>query len=219
MPDNAIALDDECTLDKPARGRPRSDEKNTAILDAASFLFMENGFDGTSMDEVAKKAGVSKQTVYSHFANKEQLFSAAIRGTIEEYFPEKVLENVPVHMFEDDFKTVCRTHCELLVSDDAIAMFRILTGAAAKNSNLAKIFWEAGPEEMLTKLMDFLQSWADRGKLKIEDPERAAMQLISLLKGSIHFKLSIGLVENITSEDIDEHVDECIESFLKIYRP
>lgn len=219
MPDNALAFDERSEACKPSRGRPRSDAKNTAILEAASLLFMENGFDGTSMDEVARQAGVSKQTVYSHFANKEQLFSASIRGKIEEYFPDRALKEMQVHTLQDDLKAVCRTYCNLLVSEDAIAMFRVLTGAAAKNSNLAKIFWAAGPAEMLVKLIDFLQSWIDRGELKVKDPERAAMQLISLLKGSVHFKLSIGLIDSVTEEQLDAHVDECVSAFLKIHRP
>ncbi len=218
MPDNALAFEDHSITCKPSRGRPRSDEKNTAILSAASQLFMENGFDGTSMDEVAKRAGVSKQTVYSHFANKEQLFSASIRCKIEEYFPERALQGVPDHTLEEDLRAVCRTHCDLLVSDDAIAMFRVLTGAAAKSSNLAKIFWEAGPAEMLSKLVDFVQSWVDRGELDIEKPERAAMQLISLLKGGVHFKLSIGLIDHVSDADIDAHVDDCVTAFLKLYK-
>ncbi|UTW56395.1 TetR/AcrR family transcriptional regulator [Kordiimonas sp. SCSIO 12610] len=218
MPDNALTCDDQSPLCKPARGRPRSDAKNLAIMEAASQLFMENGFDGTSMDEVAKRAGVSKQTVYSHFANKEQLFSAAIRGKIAEYFPDSLFQHMPDHTLEDDFRIVCRTFCALLVSEDAIAMFRVLTGAAAKNSNLAKIFWDAGPEDMLTKLIDFLQSWIDRGELEIKDTERAATQLISLLKGNLHFQLAIGLVEQVSNEEIEHHVNECMSAFLKIYR-
>lgn len=73
--------------DRPSRGRPRDAEKNNAIVEAASLLFLEQGFDGTSMDEVAKRAGVSKQTVYSHFSGKEQLFSHVIKVTIRNIIP------------------------------------------------------------------------------------------------------------------------------------
>ena len=66
-------------------GRPKSEAKAEAILHAASELFLSQGFQGTSMDAVAKRAGVSKQTVYSHFANKEELFKACIGAKVAGY--------------------------------------------------------------------------------------------------------------------------------------
>ena len=65
------------------RRRTRSARKRSAILDAATTLFLRNGYRGTSMDEIAALAGVSKQTVYKHFADKESLFSEIVTGTVE----------------------------------------------------------------------------------------------------------------------------------------
>ena len=73
---------------KPAGpGRPKDLGKRAAILDVAKRLFSQNGFDGVSMDQIAAEAGVSKLTVYSHFGDKESLFSSAIRAKCEEQMP------------------------------------------------------------------------------------------------------------------------------------
>ncbi|MCC6595535.1 MAG: helix-turn-helix transcriptional regulator, partial [Rhodanobacteraceae bacterium] len=73
-------------------GRPKDLEKRAAILAAAKRLFLDHGFEGTSMDSIAAEAGVSKLTVYSHFRDKETLFTAAIRERCEEQMPEALFD-------------------------------------------------------------------------------------------------------------------------------
>lgn len=203
---------------RPTRGRPRDEEKNSAIIDAASLLFLENGFDGTSMDEVARSAGVSKQTVYSHFSSKEQLFSEAIHITISKYFPDAVLETVEDHTLESDLRTVAENYARLLLSDKAIAMHRVLVAAAGKGPGLAQIFWQAGPQEMNEKLEDFIRAWAEKGALKIDSIEKASGQLITLLKGKLHFMREIGMLQTVSEEEIKAQTEEAVACFLKLYK-
>ena len=204
---------------KPStRGRPRDATKNTAIVNAASRLFLENGFDGASMDEVAKRAGVSKQTVYSHFSSKELLFGESIRAAIAKYYPDLALEKIEVHSLEADLRAVCENYARLLLSEDAMAMFRLLVGAAPKGPALAKIFWESGPDDMERKLEEFLQMWVDRGELIINDTHKAANRLITLVKGRPHFMQSIGLTSSVSEEELQTTVDEAVEAFLRIYK-
>ena len=75
------------TVPAANRGRPKDPAKRAAILEAAKTLFLAGGFSGTSMDAVAKEAGVSKLTVYSHFSDKETLFSAAIEAKCQNMLP------------------------------------------------------------------------------------------------------------------------------------
>jgi TetR/AcrR family transcriptional repressor of mexJK operon len=84
MPDQSIS--DSTSPAGP--GRPKDLAKRRAILDAAKNLFVRNGYASTSMDAVAAEAGVSKLTVYSHFTDKETLFSAAVVARCEEQMPE-----------------------------------------------------------------------------------------------------------------------------------
>ncbi len=200
------------------RGRPRDTEKNAAIVEAAAHLFLDKGFDGTSMDEVAKGAGVSKQTVYSHFSSKEQLFSASIRAVIEQYYPESVLDRVEEHSLEADLRIVCESYAHLLMSKEAMAMFRLLVAAAPKGPTLANLFWNAGPREMQDRLEAFLLSRVQKGELDIPDIEVASSQIVCLLKAKSHFMHSIGLIESISEEQIQKNVDNAVDVFLKLYR-
>lgn len=204
-----------------SRGRPRSQQKNQAILAAASDIFMEKGFDGTSMDEVARRAGVSKQTVYSHFAGKEALFSASITQVIQEYFPESDFcsEDVAPSL-EGELFLICKQFLRLLTSEDAIGMFRILASNATstEENKLAHLFWEAGPVFMLNRLCDFIDHWVAQGSLSIPNTMEAAHTLISLIKGRHHFQMAIGLILDITEEELTTHAQHCTYAFLKIYQ-
>ena len=201
-----------------SRGRPRDAGKNTAIVNAASRLFLEKGFDGTSMDEVAKRAGVSKQTVYSHFSSKESLFGESVRSAIAKYYPEQALEKIQQHSLEVDLRAVCENYARLLLSEDAMAMFRLLVAAAPKGPMLANIFWESGPKDMEIKLQELLQMWVDRGDLAINDTHKAASRLITLVKGRPHFMQSIGLTASVSEAQLQENVDEAVDAFLRIYK-
>ncbi len=205
------------TDDRPVRGRPRSAEKTAAVLEAAAELFLEQGYIGTSMDQVARNAGVSKQTVYSHFSSKDQLFSAAVRHKLEDYFPEKAVGKLSTHTVETDLLAVGEAYGELMFNPESIAMFRLLTSAADHSSHLAQLFWDSGPQELLERLIDFLSAWEEKGALAFDDPEWAAMEFVSLIKGGLQFKLAIGLIEPLSAEEIRAHVKRCVTSFLRLY--
>lgn len=202
---------------RPARGRPRCEAKNSAIMEAASKLFLEKGFEGTSMDEVARVAHVSKQTVYSHFESKEQLFSASVRHTIEGYFIDLDFHALHREGFLTGFRKLCLTYARLLLSEQATATFRLLCANAAMGGDLASIFWDSGPQEMLGRMIDELDYWVGEGALSIDDTEVAAGHLIGLLKGPLQFQLSIGLITAVTLGEIEAHVDSCLRMFLKAY--
>lgn len=205
------------TQSRSGRGRPRDAEKASAIIAAAGDLFMEQGFDGTSMDGVARRAGVSKQTVYSHFTSKEQLFAESVHATIADYFPEKLLSGLETHTVRDDLLTVCRHLMRLLMSDRALAMFRLLVASGARGSDLGQIFWDAGPAHLQAHLMILLKSWADAGHLDMADAELASEQLLALMREPLFFKMAIGVKAPLTEHEIEARSNQVVDSFLKLY--
>lgn len=203
---------------KPSRGRPRDEGKNIAIIEAAIALFMELGFQGTNMDKIARRAGVSKQTVYSHFESKEVLFARSISVVIERHSPAHVLESLETHSLENDLRIICDSYARLLVSPEAMSMERLLANEAIKGPELAQIFWESGPKIMQEGLRGFLRSWAEKGELEIDNFQKAAALLTTLLKGKLQFKWSIGLIPEVTEEMIQENIDDTVNVFLRLYQ-
>ena len=209
---------EQTSTNRQGRGRPRDVSKSKAILRAATDLFLEKGFDGTSMDGVARKAEVSKQTVYSHFDSKEELFGNAVHAAIASYFPDRTLAAMDSHTLEADLEAVCHTLATLWVDKRAIAMFRLLVAAGAKGSALGELFWKSGPAELHEQLIRFLGQWVKRGALIIDDPAKAAQQLVAFVKEPAHFRISIGIQAPLNDKEIKTVVDNAVADFLKLYR-
>ena len=92
--------------------RSRSERKRRAILSAAETLFLEHGYLGTTMDEIAALAGVSKQTVYKHFADKERLFIEIVTTTVNEVsdpVADEVLQLQHSERVEEDLRRLAAT--------------------------------------------------------------------------------------------------------------
>ena len=107
-------------------GRPKDPGKHVAILDAAKRLFVAQGFDGVSMDQIAAEAGVSKLTVYSHFGDKESLFSEAVRAHCEQGMPASLFVAEPEKPLRERLTDIGRAFFAMIMTPEAIAGHRIL---------------------------------------------------------------------------------------------
>jgi len=199
-------------------GRPKDPAKREAILEAAKRLFLRNGYDGSSMDAIAAEAGVSKLTVYSHFTDKETLFSAAVKAKCEEQLPELFFELAEGATIEAVLLNIGRGFHALINSLESIELHRVMVTHATQNPKLSQLFFDAGPQRVLSE-MERLLSQADKtGKLHIPNPQRAADHFFSLIKGSANFRLLIGCCGPQTGEAAEQHVQEVVGLFMRAYR-
>ncbi|KPA97417.1 MULTISPECIES: TetR/AcrR family transcriptional regulator [Pseudomonas] len=200
-------------------GRPKDLAKRQAILEAAKDLFLSNGYASTSMDAVAAAAGVSKLTVYSHFTDKETLFSAAVVAKCEAQLPELLFalpEGVPV---ESVLLNIARGFNQLINSDESVNLHRLIIALGSQDPRLSQIFFEAGPQRMLSEMERLLSRIHQSGVLVIDKPHRAAEHFFCLLKGAANFRLLYGCGEPLNAEDSEAHVREVVGLFMRAYRP
>ncbi|WP_313025246.1 TetR/AcrR family transcriptional regulator [Pseudomonas lopnurensis] len=201
----------------PGPGRPKDPAKREAILAAAQVLFLGNGYEGSSMDAIAAEAGVSKLTLYSHFKDKDALFCAAVKATCETRLPRRLFQ------LEDDCKidevllTVGRAFHELVNSPESIGLHRVMVAMATQNQALVRMFFEAGPQQLLFDLQQLFAQAGARGLLDIAEPLRAAEHFCSLIKGVQHFRLLIGYAEPLQAEAAERHVQDAVHLFLRAY--
>jgi TetR/AcrR family transcriptional repressor of mexJK operon len=200
-------------------GRPKSEAKAEAILIAASQLFLAQGFQGTSMDAVAKQAGVSKQTVYSHFANKEELFKAVITAKVAIYgFDEAaVVEDADLR---SALLTIAHRFVNLLIDPEVVAMHRVVMGEAASQPRVASLFFESGPKRTKAAVCAFLQRQIAQGRLRIP-AERilyAASQLLFTAIGIYQMQLLLGLRESVDEDELALHLEQVVDDFLTLYQ-
>ncbi|MCL1077069.1 TetR/AcrR family transcriptional regulator [Parashewanella spongiae] len=195
----------------------RSEQKNLDILIAAIKLFCENGFPHTSMDEVAKEAGVSKQTVYSHFGSKNDLFVAAIEskclshqlsdGILDDaHYPEKCLASFATHFGE------------MIVSPEVVKVFKACTAQSDTHPELSKLFFDAGPKHVIQLLSNYLIRVESVGEYHFPDAHHCAIRLCLMLFGELRLKLELGLEVEDLLGDREQYLKESAAMFLRAYK-
>lgn len=203
---------------KPASpGRPKDLGKRAAILEAAKRLFSNEGFNGASMDQIAAEAGVSKLTVYSHFGDKEALFSAAVRAKCEEMLPDDLFAQELKGPLRTQLGAIANAFFALISSDEAISTQRMMMALGQADDPLRKLFWEAGPQRTHDAFAAFLQWRVEAGELEIADVSRAAEQFFSLIKGEIHGPMICGLCAKPQRGDVATHIEATVDMFLRAY--
>ncbi|AUG00577.1 TetR family transcriptional regulator [Pseudomonas sp. 09C 129] len=199
-------------------GRPKDLAKRQAILEAAKTLFLSNGYANTSMDAVAGEAGVSKLTVYSHFNDKETLFSAAVMAKCEEQLPTLFFE-LPAGMpIENVLLNIARGFHLLINSEESLNLHRLIMALGSQDPKLSQIFFEAGPQRMLQGMERLLTRIDQSGALRIDKPRNAAEHFFCLLKGAANFRLLYGCGTPLSDEAAEEHVREVVGLFMRAYR-
>src|SRR5271169_61043 len=160
-----------------------SNSKAESILAAAKRTFLAAGFGAVSMDTIAREAGVSKATVYAHFAGKEELFGAVIGRECERYLASFSVSELDPRDVRASLTILGRRFLELLLSPDAIALHRLIIGEVSRFPALGEVFWRAGPERNHFQIEAFLEAAAAAGSLDIADPRLAAEQFTGLVRG------------------------------------
>ncbi|WP_377292206.1 TetR/AcrR family transcriptional regulator [Rhizobium sp. SG2393] len=192
--------------------------KREQILAGAKRVFMQKGFDATSMNEVTREAGVSKGTIYVYFTNKEDLFAAMIsaerdkiidvgRNALEDGRPiEKSLYDYGIAMVRG------------ITSEYTIRAMRGVIGVFDRMPKLSRAFFEATPDNGLTVLKTYLDRQVAAGVVEIDETECAAHQFLALCTAGIFKQRLFGKIESEPPRAVIEAtVTRAVDAFLRIY--
>src|SRR6516162_887439 len=175
--------------------------KAESILAAAKRTFLASGFGAVSMDAIAREAGVSKATVYAHFAGKEELFGAVIGRECERYFARFSAGELDPCDVRASLTVLGRRFLELLLAPDGIAWYRI---------RLGEVFWRAGPERQRVQIEAFLRSAVASGTLALADTRLAAEQFVSLVRGDVQLRHLLRLEADADRRGISAAVEAAV---------
>jgi AcrR family transcriptional regulator len=209
-----IATDQRVVADRSAR-------KREAILDGARRLFLEKGYAGTSMDEVAAVAAVSKVTIYKHFSDKHSLFVAVVTEAIDDAkagsqtLVDQLGSSTDV---ERDLRDFARRHVALVTQPHLIQMRRMIIAEAQRFPDLARAWHRIGPERGHATLASQIDKLVERGLLDAPDSLLAA-QLLNYLILSVPLNEAMftGGDKPYTRRYLNRYADEAVRVFLAAY--
>lgn len=204
---------------RPHRGLG-GDVKTRQILDGARAVFLADGFDGASMNDIARAAGVSKGTLYVYFPSKVSLFEALIRH-------DRSLQAEQLFQFgpqdDDDLERVLTRTGVGLMSEmckpEHLAHLRMVIGAVAKYPRIGQAFFEAGPKSGARRLGEYLERQARAGRLSPMEAELAADQFIQLCQADYYKAALFCVADPGDDRAITQAVTAAVTTFLRAYRP
>ncbi len=195
----------------------RTGRKFDQVLRGAREVFMADGFEGASVDDIARAAGVSKATLYSYFPDKRLLFSEVAQTEccrMAERIISMIDETKPVR----EVLTITATQlASFLVSDFAQQVFRICVAERDRFPELGKAFYEAGPANGQRQMVEYLEKAVAKGELAIDDVNIAAEQFSELCKVRIWMKAAFGIQTRFSQDEIDEIALHAVDMFLARY--
>ena len=190
--------------------------KSEAILDAAAEVMAERGL-GASIEEIARRAGVSKQTVYNHFGAREEIVRAladrrsiavtaplSLPGAAED--PETALQGF------------ARSLLEAVISARHAQIMRLTILSAAEHPDLAEIIFNAGPRTSRRRLAEFLAAEHRAGRMSVPDPVMAADFFAGMVLGSLQLQGLLNLGAPADSE-VERRARAAAAAFMRAYAP
>ncbi len=216
---SALAIAPAVADNEPPRETARETAKLRQILEGARAIILRDGFDGASMNDIARAAGVSKGTLYVYFDSKEALFVALIREQhsrqaericdFEEKpgAPDEVLRGLGRRLFDK------------MRDPESLAHVRTVLAVAAKFPEIGRAFYEAGPQFGIDRLTAWLERQTAEGSLQVPNPHAAATQFIQLVQGDLFKRLLFCVETAIDDARVAAAVDETVDVFMRLYGP
>ena len=202
-----------------SRSDLRLEESRVAeLLDIASQVFLENGFAGASMNEIARLSNSSKTTFYSRFPTKEKLFIAVMERRMDAVLGQVTAPLPAGSPIDVALKEYGTRFLRFALSDDQITLLRIISMESVRFPELGERFFELGPKRGQTFLAGYLQEQIKLGYLVKDNPWTMAEHLISLLSGGAVRWSVLGLQAGTkTKGKQQEHIAGVLKVFLRAY--
>lgn len=195
----------------------RRGRKFQQVLEGAREIFLRDGFEGASVDDIARAANVSKATLYSYVPDKRQLFMEVAKIECR----RQAEEGLQVLELDEPPAQALRVAAERIVgfvsSEFGQRVFRICVAEADRFPQLGREFYQSGPALVRARLSDYLRRAVARGELEIEDIELAADQFAELCKANIQARLIFGISEACSARSAQRTIDGAVEMFLARY--
>lgn len=213
------------TSERPVSANSAVRERSrTKILSAAKTLFLEDGYDGVNLEQIATRAGVARQTVYNRFGSKNAVF----RAVMERHWANLDPEALPTRFAAGDergfadpasfLRRFAQTLLDFIDETGQIAFTRLVIAESRRAPWIAEEFYRLGKEPLLRAFAGCLRDMAEAGAIDCPSPELAAHQFLGLIQEFILWPEVMGIPsDRMSVPPVGAVVDEAIITFLSRY--
>jgi AcrR family transcriptional regulator len=209
----------QITAERPAStGGDEDSAKRRQIIEGARDVFLAQGFDAASMNDIARAAGVSKGTLYVYFDNKEELFEAIVEQECDAQ-AEGIFHLDPNdHDVESVLKRLGAAYVKFLCRPEKASAIRTVIAIADRMPEVGRRFYESGPACGIGRLAAYLAAQVDAGVLAIEDCDVAAAQFMESSHAMLFKPIVFNFAPAPTPEQVEYNVRIAVAVFLAAYR-
>ncbi|MBM9593221.1 TetR/AcrR family transcriptional regulator [Roseitranquillus sediminis] len=195
----------------------RTGRKFEQVVEGARAVFMRDGFEGASVDEIARVSRVSKATLYSYFADKRAMFFEVARAECHRQADECVKMIGTARSAPEALRSAGHDLLRFLTSEFGLSVFRICVAESDRFPELGQQFYRSGPAMVRDRLIGYFESAMARGELVIDDVELAADQFAELCKADIFPRILFCGACRPGEAEIGRVVDGAVETFMARY--
>lgn len=204
-------MSQDTTLQSRRRPAPPARE---LILKAATEAFVAHGYAGTSIEQIAAQAGVSKPTIYSHFEGKEQLFIAIMNSVCDNFEEPFLAPHADSEELPALLNRIADNYTRSILQPGVIAMHRLFVAEAERFPELSRRYYQVGPQRVHKTLAGFFANRMERGEIRSIDPMMLAQFFAAIIIAPMRTRCLFAVANAIDWEALDRQNREAIALFL-----
>lgn len=196
--------------------KTRKPNKDQEILDVASEYFLAHGYSGTSISEMAREAGISKESIYRYFENKEALFSAVIDKEMTSYQASLKTTNPDLTDLRQTLLDVADTISGTLNSDRVLSLRRLIFHLATVSSDVGLHYYEVGPQQAYRMLTELFKLHENETEF---EPERLMQYFAAMVSHRLILERECRVRRLLTKTQLQKLMERTVDDFLKAFFP
>ena len=202
-----------------AKEMTNPDCRRRKILEEASQIFLEKGYERACIDDLIARVGGSKRTIYNEFGSKEGLFTAMITQIVDDH-ARIILKGLDIDEQSGvSLRQAVLDHGRHLVhvvfAPDVLAFYRTIIAEGQRFPNLAKAFYDAGPARSMKRFAEVLERFREKGEIDVDDCDVASQQFAGLIRDGHHLAILLGLAPPPCADEMEARAQMATDIFLK----
>jgi len=203
---------------KKNKKRPKSGkrtDKRGEILDIAADYFLAHGYEGTSINEMARESGISKESIYRYFRSKDRLFGAVIESELEDYHTRlRAVSNARTGSLRKQLLGIAETLLAVVTTDRTLGLRRLIFQQASHHPVVGRHYFQRGPKQAYSHLKSLFSTHANRSGFSSEELSQHFLALV------LHFPLlqrECAIRPSLKAAQIREIAGRAVDAFMRAF--